>query len=241
MTNAPESRVSAARAKFDRTPDHPGVLRYEWDEATARRITTEHSQEWNDWTGVQWDFLRVMEVADVMIPRMQARKIPDISDSDYDRVIDDSLIAAGLIAYARPFSRGVRVNIKLDLTVLATMGDSPAIHQHLLDLRNKYIAHSANDFEQNITLAVLAKPPLDPSLLRTTHIHYGVSPVNLDGFRMMRSIAKVLYDQTVDNVARLAPIVEAEGAALDLDELYRLPELTIPLPSVKGASKQRKP
>jgi hypothetical protein len=67
---------------------------------------------------------------------------------DDQSVHSKALIFAGVVAYGRCFTSGVR-DLKLDpddLTARAKSFDEE-IHAYLYDLRNKHIAHSVNDFE----------------------------------------------------------------------------------------------
>lgn len=70
--------------------------------------------------------------------------IPDVSN-----LYSKAFIHAGIVAYARAFVSGVR-QTKLDENFFSEMRDpnfDTEIHEHLMSLRNKHIAHSVNEFD----------------------------------------------------------------------------------------------
>jgi len=58
-----------------------------------------------------------------------------------------AFIFSGVIAYARAFATGVRGLNPAELFAGVWNDDDKEIHQYLMDLRNKHIAHSVNEYE----------------------------------------------------------------------------------------------
>ncbi len=71
-----------------------------------------------------------------------------------------ALIFSGVVGYARCFKTGVR-SVKLDPVALNNKGVSfdEHIHEYLISLRDKHVAHSVNDFEDCQAVAVMIGTP----------------------------------------------------------------------------------
>lgn len=99
--------------------------------------------------------LKDITFAGEALARADALGIP--SDQDIQA---KSLIFAAVVAYARPFKSGVRIE-RLDPADLAAQMEDfdTEIHEYLIALRDKHIAHAVNDFEGCEAVAlVVAKP-----------------------------------------------------------------------------------
>jgi hypothetical protein len=79
---------------------------------------------------------------------------------DQDNLQATALIFAGVISYGRCFKGGVREE-KLDAKDLATKVSSfdLEIHDYLIALRDKHVAHSVNDFEECQAVATFVGKP----------------------------------------------------------------------------------
>ncbi|MCP2214231.1 hypothetical protein AB7M42_008784 [Bradyrhizobium diazoefficiens] len=73
----------------------------------------------------------------------------ELEKIDSDSVRSRSLIFAGVVSYARPFKTGVR-EIRLEKESFYELGArfDVDLHDYLVDLRDKHIAHSVSEFEQ---------------------------------------------------------------------------------------------
>lgn len=67
-------------------------------------------------------------------------------------ILVDALSTAILVRYCRCFVTGVRKNIKIDEISSMTTEDKAA-HEVYMSMRNKHIAHSVNDLEDNTVVA----------------------------------------------------------------------------------------
>ena len=65
-----------------------------------------------------------------------------------DLKLVEPLSIAILIKYSRPFAKGVRKKLSINC-VLGLTNDELKEHNNFLALRNKHIAHSINEFEEN--------------------------------------------------------------------------------------------
>jgi hypothetical protein len=71
-----------------------------------------------------------------------------------------ALIAAGVLAYVKPFDQGLR-RFKLSPQDFADRWseDSKSIHAYLHDLRQKHVAHSINDCERSDAIGIVVLSP----------------------------------------------------------------------------------
>src|ERR1700724_3304267 len=64
----------------------------------------------------------------------------------------DPFMVATIIRYARAFSEGVRLKLHEDAVSILT-DQQRSNHTYFIDIRNKYIAHSVNAFEESEPVA----------------------------------------------------------------------------------------
>ncbi len=113
-----------------------------------------------------------------------------------------ALISAGVITYARCFATGVRVE-KLSADSLATLvtGFDADVHEYLMHLRNRHVAHSVNNFEEAESFGLL---------LRTAN----AAPRNggAVGVTVKQSIgiSKLLVRKAIDHICAVKGFVEAD-------------------------------
>ena len=99
--------------------------------------------------------LEDLEFAEECLRAADNLGIPDGSNLN-----SKALIFSGVVVYARCFKSGVRALTLVpgDLTAKGAPFDYD-IHQYLIALRDKHIAHSVNDFEQCDAIAVMIGKP----------------------------------------------------------------------------------
>ncbi len=68
---------------------------------------------------------------------------------DSDNLLSKALIFSAVVAYARPFKTGVR-ELKMDITYYSGIPTFKAdVHEYLIAMRDKHVAHSVNEFERS--------------------------------------------------------------------------------------------
>lgn len=82
---------------------------------------------------------------------------------DNSNTLSKALINAGIVSYGRVFKGSVRT-VRVDLEEIASgiPGIDKALHQFLLDLRDKHVAHSVNEFERAVAGPLMVQPPGSP-------------------------------------------------------------------------------
>ncbi|MBA2526508.1 MAG: hypothetical protein H0V18_12125 [Pyrinomonadaceae bacterium] len=105
--------------------------------------------------GMRSDLVQVIAYCEVMIKRYASA---ELKQTPFDIVgfttpIDisdwEGLSTAACISYARCFPPGIRGSLDPDLLSTADT-ELQTLHEFVLDLRNKHIAHSVNSFEENV-------------------------------------------------------------------------------------------
>jgi len=77
---------------------------------------------------------------------MAARKLGMPNSAE---VLSKALIFSAVVAYARPFVTGVRpIKLSKEFFASLTAGFDHQLHDYLIDVRNKHVAHSVNEFER---------------------------------------------------------------------------------------------
>lgn len=110
-----------------------------------------------------------------------------------------ALIFAGVTSYARPFKTSVR-EFKLTENEFSSLGDfSAELHNYLIALRDKHIAHSVNEFERCEASTVMVGTP-DQKSWRVAGI----------GFTFLNAIglSAALLDKAIGQISKMLPIVD---------------------------------
>jgi hypothetical protein len=97
-----------------------------------------------DYTSIEFDLRSAGDFARLISEEWQ--KIPPNSS------LFDPLMVATIIRYARAFAQGVRVNIYDEGASILTE-EQRSKHELLMQIRNKYVAHSVNAFEESQPVA----------------------------------------------------------------------------------------
>jgi hypothetical protein len=120
---------------------------------------------------------------------IEARKL---GKPDPENTLSRALIFAGLIAYARPFKTGVR-EVKLDKDMFSSLGVvfSHHIHDYLVDLRDKHIAHSVNEFERSAATSLMVGTA-DQKMWRVAGIGFtGMNAIGVSGQQVDEAIVQI--------------------------------------------------
>lgn len=119
------------------------------------------TQRLADLTGIANDLEATEEICDLLRENLQ--KLPSSG-----RILD-ALSSAALVRYARAFASGVRTR-----TPKSLVDDlSEALrkdHEWFLELRDKYVAHSVNPFEENQVVVYLVPEERGPKGVSTVEV-----------------------------------------------------------------------
>ena len=94
-----------------------------------------------------------------------------------------------VIFYARAFSNGVRHAAKPELADASS--DEEIMHKYVLDVRNKYLAHSVNGFENVDAVAFLtASSFAKPAITGIGHVHNALSRMDRPSAEAFRQLCR---------------------------------------------------
>jgi hypothetical protein len=117
-------------------------------------IDIKEAQLLADLTGIQNDLEATDAICDLLMK--------EINKGQYDMHLVDALSSAALVRYARSFSSGMR-KTKMHESIQNLL--SPELlkeHKWFINLRDKYVAHSVNAFEDNQVVAYLVPEERGP-------------------------------------------------------------------------------
>jgi hypothetical protein len=96
-----------------------------------------------DYTGIAFDLRTAREFATTILEENR-KPMPNYA-------LSDPFMVATIIRYARAFAGGVRLKLYEAVSILTDQQRSK--HDHFIHVRDKYIAHSVNAFEESEPVA----------------------------------------------------------------------------------------
>ena len=117
------------------------------------------------------------------------------ADFDFDRLkIQQALCIAAIVTYGRTFGSGVRKGVTaLQLDRLEP--DLRQFHDYVKDLRDKWVAHSVNAFEENIPVAYLVPPERGERSISSISVqHRRVAALSGSEVERLSALARALRD-----------------------------------------------
>ncbi len=104
-----------------------------------------------DLTGVEADLTATEEICRFLTEKkLEVQPDEPLMNTD----LKEALYSAALIRYGRSFISGIRAKIPEDIIASLSI-EQQETHKYFMNLRNKWIAHSVNDFEENTVIAYL--------------------------------------------------------------------------------------
>jgi hypothetical protein len=87
------------------------------------------------------------------------REAHKIGIPDASNLHSKALIFSAVTAYTRPFKTGVR-QLKMGASYFEIAASfDPGLHNYLISIRDKHIAHSVNEFEQSASIGIMVGLP----------------------------------------------------------------------------------
>lgn len=148
----------------------------------------------------------------------------------------NALWIAAHVAYARCFIGGARRNVPLDF--LSTLDGEPVeLHNYIIDMRNKHVAHSVNAFEQVQIGIVLDEEQGSAVGVGIGHLKRAVDAP--EGTRNMMLLAQAAARALAPRRAQLSELILAEADAVPFDELRARPRMAMQPPGPEDVSRRR--
>jgi hypothetical protein len=189
-----------------------------------------------DLNGIKWDLTFVIKWCDVYLAHFKRLFKEAQGDDDAFRAF---AIAIPTV-YARCFASGVRRRLDAPLAKLLT-AEETCCHEEFINLRDKHIAHSVNNFELGYIEVNLNPPERGKQINLVTVGTQTIMALKADSYEMLKMVAGKLLqwldDEILTEEIRVKKII---GERYTLEELYILKENQPPLDVVGKVDKQRK-
>jgi hypothetical protein len=119
---------------------------------------------------------------------------------DPENLISRALIHSAVTAYARPFKTGVR-EIQLRPDFFSPLGSSfdAELHDYLIDVRDKHVAHSVNEFERFEATTLMVGTP-DGTSWRVAGM--GLTSLNSIGLSLR------LVEAAIEQISRMLRVLD---------------------------------
>jgi len=144
-----------------------------------------------DLSGIVSDLKSASELCDLLTEQIEKQPM--------NFKLIEALNCALLVKYARPFASGVRKRVPIDI-ISELPEEYQKDHEWFIGLRNKYIAHSVNSFEENNVHAYLVPEERGPK---------GISSISVQENRML-----CLGKDDISRIKRLAEEIAQKITAL---------------------------
>jgi hypothetical protein len=164
-------------------------------------------------------------------------------EGDRDAVVPLALWSSALVSYARCFTTGQRFGLTTeDVKSLPLQGEVMKYHKWVIEERSKHTRHSANPFEVAKVGAALSAPEAAARRVEGIAV-LSMSHVLVDdtGVRQLGGLASELAKQTAEKAKAQQDVVLADAQALNIDALYKLPQLHTQPPSEDDAAQAAEP
>ncbi len=190
-----------------------------------------------DLTGIERDLKATVALCD----QLEAVLKDTREGRHHDFITLEALTTVVLVRYARSFTSGVRA--RLPKQILKEL--PPKLlddHRWFQALRNKYVAHSVNAFEENMVVGYLAPEELGTREVQSISVQqYRLASLGLDDVNCLRVLCQELCTRVSELIEQERARVLEVARTLPVDQLYaqegRAPT-TVNRKNVKQSRKQ---
>jgi hypothetical protein len=175
-------------------------------------FSVKEAQKLADLTGVEADLRATEEICDLILSNLTKQPM--------ESVLVEALCAAALVRYGRSFGSGVRYRIP-DEVVKSLPKESQKFHEFFKNLRDKWIAHSVNAFEENLVHAYLAPEERGPRRISWISVqHQRVVTLSSQSISALKALAVEMRKQVEKLIEQENNRVLAYARSLPIDNFY---------------------
>ena len=190
------------------------------------------AQHLADLTGVVADLRAVESLCD----RLLSIGLPDTVEKSE---LAEALCAAALVKYGRTIASGVRAGLTEEHCSRLS-AEHAEWHQYFKNLRDKWVAHSVNTFEENTVVAYLVPPERGPKHVSSISVHSRrVSTLSESAIVTLKDVAVALRTIVSAEVEDENQRVLTYARGLATGPLYESDSRAVELPSSSEAGKRR--
>lgn len=151
----------------------------------------------------------------------------------------DALWTAAFVLYGRVFATGVRSAAKPQLDGLTP--DERELHDYIIDVRNKYVAHSANGFEHSQTVAFLVELSSGERAMTGTAVeHNSLSRISRDSAARFAALCDLHILGLEERARETTDNVTHDLVEMGANQVFNLPRYSKPLIDQTAVKKRRK-
>ena len=178
-----------------------------------RRVDFDAAIELTNWRGILVDLEFVRDACDRLL-----------RTDESDPVLRRALFDAALVAYARCFEGNEGVRVGLDESDLEGMGEGKllAFHRFFIQIREKHIAHSVNEFEYGVIGVVDQDGQI--TLVDYNEYMIGLPDKSIAEFKEVAEYLIIIVSQKRNDAGDR---VEAKYKSLTPDQVAALPTMKI--------------
>jgi len=203
-------------------------------------LSIKEAQWLADLHGIDNDLRDVVKLCNKCLDLMQALPLPDGDPIDW---LDKSWLSgeisfAAVIKYGRTFGSGTRLSIPRSWITRLTP-EYQDKHRYFKDLRDKFIAHSVNAFEDNQVFAYL-HPQFNPSSVKSITVDTGrYVSMSAGDVTSLKRLAGTLQQMVRSEIAIEMVRVLEIAKKMPLSELLSRETENRPIPSNDEVAKRR--
>lgn len=165
-----------------------------------------------DLTGVEIDLRATEEICDLILQNMAKKPM--------ELLLVEALCAAALTRYGRSFGSGIRYTIP-DEVIKGLPPESHEKHEYFKHLRDKWIAHSINAFEENLVHAYLTPEERGPRSISSISVqHNRVAILSGNDIADLKALAVEMRKQLEILIVQEKKKVLEYARSLPVDNFY---------------------
>ena len=196
-------------------------------------LSVPEAQRYADLTGINTDLRDVVDVCDRFSTEHDSSASPDWK-------LLEVCCTAAIVRYGRTFPSGVRTGIGEEFLSRLSREDQD-VHRLFKNLRDKWIAHSVNPFEENQVIVWLA--PLEtsgPAVVGVAVQETRVTSMGNADMQRLKSLAANLRKIVFSELSKERSKVDRFAKRMDPLPLYSQVEVSSELPNNDAAGKSRR-
>jgi len=165
-----------------------------------------------DLTGVEVDLSATEDTCNLLLTKT--------SEEQADWTLVEALCSAALIRYGRAFASGIRAGVPNE--VITSLSDElQEMHQYFKNLRDRWIAHSLNAFEENMVHAYLVPEERGPKSIASISVqHQRVITLSAMDITRLKSLAAEVRKHIATCIEQEKRKVLEYAQSLPVDDFY---------------------
>lgn len=165
-----------------------------------------------DLTGVEVDLNATEDICALLLTKT--------AEKQTDWTLTEALCAAALIRYGRAFGSGIRAGVPHEIIALLS-DELQETHQYFKNLRDRWIAHSLNAFEENIVHAYLVPEERGPKGIASISVqHQRVITLSSEDIARLKALAAEIRKHVTNYIEQEKRKVLEYAQSLPVDDFY---------------------